>query len=117
MKTMKKAFLLFAALFIATIANAQISPITFGPKVGYQTTKLSTNRDGLNINITLGENEYYVLGDNRLGSLDSRNFGPINKEQIDARLFMILGQCKDNLECNTNDKCLCDKKYFWPRFY
>ncbi|MBR0323302.1 MAG: hypothetical protein IIX06_02275, partial [Bacteroidales bacterium] len=42
---MKKAFLLFAALFIATIANAQISPITFGPKVGYQTTKLSTNRD------------------------------------------------------------------------
>ena len=45
MKTMKKAFLLFAALFIATIANAQISPITFGPKVGYQTTKLSTNRD------------------------------------------------------------------------
>jgi hypothetical protein len=45
MKTMKKVFLLFAALFIATIANAQISPITFGPKVGYQTTKLSTNRD------------------------------------------------------------------------
>ncbi len=42
---MKKVLLLFVALFIATAANAQISPITFGPKVGYQTTKLSTNRD------------------------------------------------------------------------
>ena len=40
---MKKVFLLFAALFIATVANAQISPITFGPKVGYQTTKLSVD--------------------------------------------------------------------------
>ena len=42
---MKKVLLLFAALFMATIVNAQISPITFGPKVGYQTTKLSTNKD------------------------------------------------------------------------
>ena len=41
---MKKVFLLFAALFMATIANAQISPITFGPKVGYQTTKLSMDK-------------------------------------------------------------------------
>ena len=42
---MKKALLLFVALFVATAVNAQISPITFGPKVGYQTTKLSTNKD------------------------------------------------------------------------
>lgn len=42
---MKKVFLLFAALFMATIANAQISPITFGPKVGYQTTKLSVDKN------------------------------------------------------------------------
>lgn len=41
---MKKVFLLFAALFIATVANAQISPITIGPKVGYQTTKLSMDK-------------------------------------------------------------------------
>ncbi len=41
---MKKVFLLFAALFIATVSNAQISPITFGPKVGYQTTKLSMDK-------------------------------------------------------------------------
>ncbi len=40
---MKKVLLLFVALFIATAANAQFD-IAIGPKVGYQTTKLSTNR-------------------------------------------------------------------------
>ena len=44
---MKKVLLLFAALFMATIANAQISPITFGPKVGYQTTKLSMDKQNI----------------------------------------------------------------------
>ena len=41
---MKKVLLLFVALFIATAANAQFD-IAVGPKVGYQTTKLSTNKD------------------------------------------------------------------------
>lgn len=45
MTKMKKVLLLFVALFIATAANAQLSPITFGPKVGYQTTKLSTDKN------------------------------------------------------------------------
>lgn len=40
-----KKVLLFVALFVATAVNAQISPITFGPKVGYQTTKLSTSKE------------------------------------------------------------------------
>ena len=44
---MKKVLLLFAALFMATIANAQISPITFGPKVGYQATKLSLDKQNI----------------------------------------------------------------------
>lgn len=32
--------------------------------------------------ITLGEDEYFVLGDNRNDSKDSRVFGPINKNSI-----------------------------------
>jgi signal peptidase I len=30
---------------------------------------------------------YFVLGDNRPNSLDSRRFGPISKEQITGRVF------------------------------
>lgn len=77
-------------------------------------TKSETNRDGLEISITLKENEYYVLGDNRYTSYDSRNFGPVDFDNIKGRLFVIYGQCS-NLVCEDNT-CKCDKKYFIPRF-
>ena len=35
--------------------------------------------------ITLGEDEYFVMGDNRNGSTDSREIGPIKREQIKGR--------------------------------
>ncbi len=35
---------------------------------------------------TLGENQYWVMGDNRLGSLDSRNFGPVNGKLIQGKI-------------------------------
>ena len=43
---MKKVLLLFAALFMATIANAQFD-ICVGPKVGYQATKLSLDKQSI----------------------------------------------------------------------
>lgn len=36
----------------------------------------------------LGENEYFVLGDNRASSLDSRAFGPISRESIVGHVFL-----------------------------
>ncbi|MFC1613217.1 signal peptidase I [Patescibacteria group bacterium] len=38
--------------------------------------------------IELKENQYYVMGDNRNKSLDSRNFGPIKKESIIGKVFL-----------------------------
>lgn len=41
-----------------------------------------------NKRMTLGESEYYVLGDNRDESLDSRIFGSISKEEIVGKVWI-----------------------------
>lgn len=38
--------------------------------------------------ITLQPDQYYVLGDNRNASLDSRNFGPITRREIIGRTWI-----------------------------
>ena len=41
-----------------------------------------------NEQVTLGWNEYYILGDNRSSSLDSRVFGPIKRTDIIGRTWI-----------------------------
>ncbi|MBQ9730651.1 MAG: signal peptidase I [Bacilli bacterium] len=77
--------------------------------------KNNTNRNGLDISVKLKEDEYYVLGDNRYISFDSRNIGPIKKENIKARLFVIYGKC-NNLVCDSNSLCECEREYYKPVF-
>ena len=38
--------------------------------------------------VKLGTNEYYVLGDNRASSLDSRYFGPVTRDYIIGRAWL-----------------------------
>ncbi len=40
--------------------------------------------------ITLGEDEYFVLGDNRENSMDSRDYGPVSSGQIKGEILVIL---------------------------
>lgn len=48
--------------------------------------------------VILQEDEYYVLGDNRSVSWDSRYFGPVNKKDITGKLKLIYarGDCTDS---------------------
>jgi len=38
--------------------------------------------------VTLGSREYYVLGDNRPSSLDSRMFGPVVRDYVVGRVWL-----------------------------
>lgn len=43
-----------------------------------------------NLSTTLGEDEYFVLGDNRSGSSDSRSWGPLPEDLITGRAYLRL---------------------------
>ena len=45
--------------------------------------------------VTLGGDQYFMLGDNRSGALDSRDFGPIPKDAIYARALLVVWPLRD----------------------
>lgn len=47
-------------------------------------------KTGVRYPLTLGENEYFVLGDHRENSRDSRNYGPIAGSQMEGNVAAVL---------------------------
>lgn len=46
--------------------------------------------DGIKYPLKLNEDEYFILGDNRDKTTDSRLFGPVNKKDILGKIFTLL---------------------------
>jgi len=57
--------------------------------------------------ITIGSDEYYVLGDNRNASKDSRSFGPVHKSFITGKILF---------RGWPLDKVMVFNKDYWPQY-
>lgn len=70
-----------------------------------------------NNDFTLKDNEYFVCGDNRGNSLDSRSKGPITKDMLVGRVIAIIGTGVISTDKDGNDYVKSSKiKYHRVRF-
>lgn len=64
-----------------------------GHKLAESYLSPETKTFGVNENVvTLGQNEYYLLGDNRNASKDSRSLGPVSSEYFNGKLWFKAGK-------------------------
>lgn len=106
----------------------------------FKVSAITTEKDTADP-LTLSDDEYWVLGDNRTNSRDSAYVGKIQKKYISGVLVAIEGKAKLKVKgyrCNTCGKIfktqskpctncgdttfttqykLVNKKYSWPRFF
>ena len=62
--------------------------LQYEPKIYSNVTAAYT--DGVEFPIILGTDEYFVLGDNRESTTDSRLFGPVAKSNLYGKVFSLI---------------------------
>lgn len=66
--------------------------------------------------LKLGEDEYYVLGDNRNHSRDSRGEGPIKRKYITGKAIALCATCEVFLN-SDGELDVKNIKHYFPRFF
>lgn len=80
----------------------------------YQLLQTYVGLDSSYMKVTLKDDEYYVLGDNRFNSQDSRYDGPIKRKDILGKLMFTYAQYR---KFDSNTETGEDKQYFPLRFF
>ena len=71
--------------------------------------------DGYQTPTTLGPNEYFVCGDNRAHSDDSRSFGPIDRSKILGIVVAVVGKA-DAILNDAGSLVYTNLRIGWPRW-
>jgi signal peptidase I len=83
-------------------------------------TCLSNTIFGCNAPLSLDEDEFFMLGDNRGASLDSRVLGTFTRSQIIGKLIAIEGVCttsNGSADPGVDLNNCAARQYQWPRLY
>jgi len=85
----QKFYVINPAMILVNACGDQIERLPGTPVHFYseQRPAWSTGDSPDEFDIILGNNQYWAMGDNRLGSTDSRFFGPLDGSRIHGRIF------------------------------
>lgn len=73
-------------VYIQPDANSSTTILLSEPYISFEVSASSTNNPDEIVTFPVGLNQYFVMGDNRAHSIDSRSYGPVHRSDIVGRV-------------------------------